>query len=96
MLVAAELLGSAWPRVIQTLDMTLMAEQLDGDWRLFPYTLRLAANEPGVLVRDWPAVNMSSATHRGYAVQWFAMATALVLLYLYYSTRPNPDENDVA
>ena len=89
-LAGAELLGNDWPRVVQTLDMALMAEQLDGDWRLFPYSLRLAANEPGVLVRDWPTVNMSSATHRGYAVQWFAMAVALLLLYLYYSTRPDP------
>lgn len=90
----AELIGSGWPRVVQTLDMALMAAQLDGSWRLFPYSLRLAANEPGVLVRDWPTVNMSSTRHRGYAVQWFAMATALVLLYLYYSTRANADLKD--
>ena len=86
--LGADLVGEGWPRVVQTLDTELMAAQLEreADWRLFPYTLRLAEGENGVLVRDWPVISTSPEKHRGYAVQWFAMALAFVLLYLYYST----------
>jgi len=82
--------GNAWPQVIQTLD-PLPAGALAG-YRaadVFPYSVRLAADAPGVLVRDWPVVSMGPERHQGYAVQWFAMAAMLIGLYLYYSTRPS-------
>lgn len=78
-----------WPQVIQTLDLMRMAQAAGyAGASLFPYTIRLADGAPGVLVRDWPVVSTSPEKHRGYAVQWFAMATMLLGLYLYYSTRP--------
>lgn len=77
-----------WPRVIQSLEPQRMAQAAGYDaGRLFPYSVRLAEGAPGALVRDWPVVSTSPEKHRGYAVQWFAMAAALVALYLYYSTR---------
>jgi surfeit locus 1 family protein len=36
------------------------------------------------LLRDWPAVNLGVEKHYGYALQWFGMATALGLLYVWY------------
>ncbi len=78
-----------WPQVIQTLDLMRMAKEASyTEAALFPYTVRLAEGAPGVLVRDWPLISTTPQKHRGYAVQWFAMATMLLGLYLYYSTRP--------
>lgn len=78
-----------WPKVIQTLDPARMAQEAGyAGASLFPYTVRLAEGTPGVLVRDWPVISTTPEKHRGYAVQWFAMATMLLGLYLYYSTRP--------
>jgi surfeit locus 1 family protein len=54
---------------------------------IFPYSVRIAEAQPGVLTRYWPVISTTPEKHRGYAVQWFLMATALVLLYFYYSTR---------
>lgn len=83
--------GATWPRVVQTLDLPQMAAAAGhGALELFPYSVRLAADAPGVLVRDWPVISTTPEKHRGYAVQWFAMATMLLALYLYYSTRPAP------
>lgn len=82
--------NESWPQVIQTLD-PIPAGTLAG-YRVadvFPYSVRLADGAPGVLVRDWPIVSMTPERHQGYAVQWFAMATMLLGLYLYYSTRPS-------
>lgn len=36
------------------------------------------------LLRDWPAINLGVEKHYGYALQWFGMAAAMALLYLWY------------
>ncbi len=48
----------------------------------FAHELRLEAG-PAAYRTDWPVAAMGPEKHLGYAVQWFAMATALVGLYLY-------------
>jgi surfeit locus 1 family protein len=82
--------GEEWPKLIQTLDPLELAELagLAAEARVFPYSVRLAEAAPGVLQRNWRVISTTPEKHRGYAVQWFSMATALVLLYLYYSLRP--------
>jgi surfeit locus 1 family protein len=89
LVLGAEETGAGWPRVIQTLEPVQMAAAAGyASAELFPYSVRLAEGAPGVLVRDWPVISMGPERHRGYAVQWFAMAAMLLGLYLYYSTRP--------
>ena len=82
--------GPEWPKLLQTLDIAELAQLsgLPADAGLFPYSVRLAETSPGVLERNWSVISTTPEKHRGYAVQWFAMATAVLLLYLYYSTRP--------
>jgi surfeit locus 1 family protein len=36
------------------------------------------------LIRDWPRPDLGIARHLGYAVQWFSMTAAIVVLYLYF------------
>lgn len=81
--------GPEWPKLIQTLDVAELARLsgIDASAAVFAYSVRLAEATPGVLQRNWSVISTTPERHRGYAVQWFAMATALVLLYLYYSTR---------
>ncbi len=76
--------GHGWPQIIQDLDYERLAERL-GELSLIAATVRLADNQQNGFVRAWPAPPMSAAKHTGYAVQWFAMASAvLVLLLLYF------------
>ncbi len=80
--------ATGWPRVVPALEMERLGAQagaLTGQ-RVFPYTLRLDEGAPGALVTGWPVVNVSPEKHRAYAVQWFAMATALSILYLLRSS----------
>ena len=44
------------------------------------YSLRLDATAPGALQTGWYVVGVKPEKHRGYAVQWFAMAILLVVL----------------
>lgn len=78
----------AWPRVLQNFDAAVVGASL-GE-KVFPYSVRIDSDEELALVADWPVVNVSPEKHRGYAVQWFCMALALLLIYVWRST--NLDE----
>ncbi|MBA6413813.1 SURF1 family protein [Parahaliea sp. F7430] len=77
-----------WPLVLQGLEMdklqAALQTRLGGE--LFPYTLRLDADDPAALLADWPLVNVSPAKHSGYALQWFSMALVLLLLFIFRSS----------
>lgn len=89
--------AAGWPKVIQTVQMDQLAEQLGKP--LESYTVRLAEYQPGSLVIDWPAVNVQPEKHTAYAVQWFAMALALLVLtflsQIRQGTKNNKTENHV-
>ena len=53
---------------------------------LFPRELRLDVDQPAGFRRDWPVVNVSPQKHKGYAVQWFTMAAALLLFAVFRSS----------
>ena len=73
-----------WPRVIMAIEVEAMAGQLDQP--LLNGYLKLDESSPGAFASDWRAVTMSAQKHTGYAVQWFAMALALVLWFVYANT----------
>jgi cytochrome oxidase assembly protein ShyY1 len=57
------------------------------DLELSPFVLLLAKEKNGEFTTDWTPVRMSPEQHRGYAVTWFTLAVALVVLFLFYSFR---------
>jgi surfeit locus 1 family protein len=73
-----------WPLVIRYLNTTELAPYFEAP--LFPYVARLAEGQPGVLVRHWPTVAVDSGRNFSYALQWFAMAIAVVLVSLILSS----------
>jgi cytochrome oxidase assembly protein ShyY1 len=79
-LLAEQIMGQAWPKVIQAIEVDKMAASLSSD--VFPYVLRLKEDNPGVYKRHWQVVNVPVHKHTGYAVQWFLMAIVLVGLYV--------------
>ncbi len=65
----------------QNLDLAVLNAQAPHP--LQPYVLRLSAKEPGGFVRQWPLPGGQAVNrHRGYALQWFAMALVLVGVFL--------------
>lgn len=81
---AGEALTDTWPRVQRHLNTAELAPLFDRP--LFPYAVRLAENQPGVLVRHWPLVLVDSGRNFSYALQWFAMAIAATLASLYLAS----------
>ena len=70
---------ATWPKVVQVVEPNSMARQLG--FALLPGVLLLDPTNPACLRCRWVvAEGISAERHRGYAVQWFALAAALVLL----------------
>jgi len=87
-LLVEQELAPTWPKRIQAVEMNLIApvvtEFLGG--KMFPYPVRIDADQRGALAVDWQVVNSSPQKHQGYAVQWFAMAVVLLVFYLLHSS----------
>ncbi|HXH02629.1 MAG TPA: SURF1 family protein [Candidatus Competibacteraceae bacterium] len=85
-------LGSAegqggWPRLLGYLDYGALARQLG--YPLLPVVLLLDPQVEQGYRRDWQPQfgGLGPERHRGYALQWFALAAALLIIYLAVNLR---------
>lgn len=76
--------SDSWPQVILHPDITRIRQQLDHP--LSSRYLRLDNTSESALITNWQQAAMSSTRHTGYAVQWFAMAIALILWFVIANT----------
>lgn len=84
--------GEGWPRVVQNVDLTRIQEQLGSP--LLPFLLRLSPASGHGYLRDWRVrTGLTPERHMGYAVQWFAMAVALVGLCIWAAVERAPEEH---
>lgn len=74
-----------WPKVIMAIEPAAMAVHLGEP--LSERYVRLDEGSSGALVTGWQPVNVSSAKHLGYALQWFGMAVALVIWFIVANTK---------
>lgn len=80
------------PRLITYLDMSEIEDTLNGD--LSPWMIQLDSREAtGFGNRDWKPAVILPPQHRAYAVQWFALAIAIVIFWLVLSWRPGRRPN---
>ena len=69
----------SWPKVVQSVELESMNSQLG--FPLLPAVLLLDPAHPGCLRCRWVAARgLSADRHRGYAIQWFSLAVAFVVL----------------
>ncbi|HUO83099.1 MAG TPA: SURF1 family protein [Gammaproteobacteria bacterium] len=68
-----------WPQVA----LFPTVEELEArlGYRLEPFLILLAPEEPDGFVREWRPRVPGFALHIGYAVQWFALALAVLVIY---------------
>lgn len=65
-----------WPLIRRYVNLDELAPLFDAP--LFPYVVRLAPGEAGLLVRHWQEAVVATERHFSYALQWFAMAIAVL------------------
>lgn len=75
----AEQLGEGMLRV-QKLELAGIEEALGLE--LLPYVVRLSPESTIGFAKSWKAPGSGEEKHLGYAFQWFAMATAIFVIYL--------------
>jgi cytochrome oxidase assembly protein ShyY1 len=75
---------AAWPVRVQRFDPRLAIERVPD---AVPVEIRLDPGMPGALEARYEAPRFQPERHRGYALQWFGLATALVLLYVHFGLR---------
>lgn len=82
-----------WPRVVPYVDYDRLATIMG--YPLQPALILLEPVAPWGYERDWQPRfgGFGPERHQGYAVQWFSLAVALVILYLFTNMRrlPRPE-----
>lgn len=79
-----------WPTVWQYLDMKRYANAVP--FPLQPVVILLdPSSGAGGYVRAWERLDAGIAMHEGYAFQWFAMAVALVILYVWVNIKKSSE-----
>lgn len=73
--------SSETPIIAQQIDMAEL-QRLSQPQESFPYLLRLEEGSAAALEIQWPAINTRPEKHQAYAIQWFAMAVALMVFYV--------------
>ncbi len=63
--------------------------------KVYPFIIRLDKEEAHGYIREWPVVAMSPERHYAYALQWFAIAFVVFLLFIILNIK-KLDEHDAA
>lgn len=71
---------TTWPRLIQHIDFKALESRLGQ--KLLPLTLRMEAGQPDALKAQWALFAATPKRHLGYAVQWFALALTLLIIFI--------------
>lgn len=75
---------NSWPKVVQWLEIEQIEKQLG--YQVQNFVLLEDPASPAGFVRDWYIKKISPEKNTSYAVQWFALALALVIIYLVVNT----------
>lgn len=79
--------------VVQSLDVAALADARAA--ALLRYALVIDDGQAGGLEYDWsPIPQIGPEKHLGYAVQWFGLAVALLIIYVGVNTRRNGSDGD--
>lgn len=70
-----------WPKVIQQLDLAFIEQVLQVP--VLPFIVQLDPVATSGFVRQWQPVVMSPEKHIAYAIQWFGLALAALMIYVF-------------
>jgi len=71
---------ASWPKVIRDIEIDQINEQLG--YTMPPSMLQLEQSHEAAYVQNWQPLASGPDKNRSYAIQWFAMALVLVIIYI--------------
>lgn len=78
-----------WPKLVVSMDVETFQAQAGVE--LPRWSARLREGSAAALRLEWPPLPTSASRHTGYAVQWFALAAALLILFIWAGLRPDQE-----
>ena len=72
-----------WPAVVFDLNQEAVDQIFEPAQRPLPCEVRIDSASPLALLAGWEILNQTVEKHIGYAVQWFSMAFALIILAVF-------------
>lgn len=89
-LAGADLPTDTWPSVVQVVDSKILAKKLG--YPLFQFQIELDKDSADGFKREWHATTiMLPEQHTAYAVQWFALALTLTIIFIWYGYIKNDE-----
>lgn len=82
--IASQIDASQWPLRIRSLEIDVISEILGEP--VFPFEVRIIAEQPGTLTRHWPAVQPDINQNLSYAIQWFSFGLIVLFVALLASS----------
>lgn len=73
--------------ILECLDTKLVSQVLQK--KVYPFIIRLDQAEKHGFVRRWAIVSMPPQRHIAYAIQWFAMALVVLIIYVALNLKTN-------
>lgn len=70
------------PIVMQKIDIKELSQLTHQAF--YPFIVRLDRTQPNGFIRDWTITSVLPERHMAYAVQWYAMAIALLLAFILF------------
>lgn len=81
----ADLFTEQWPLRVQNIELEWLSEQLQ---RSLPtWVVQISVTDPLALTQTWQPIVMESKKHYGYALQWFLLAFAVVIISWWWLRR---------
>lgn len=74
--------------VVELLDVHLISQFLHKS--VYPFIIRLNNHADNGYLREWPVVAMAPERHYGYALQWFAIALVILILFIALNLKKKP------
>ena len=79
------------PPIIQIVDAQILTKKLG--YPIFAFLVELDADQAEGYTRQWMTTTlMTPQQHFGYAMQWFGLAIALSILFFWYSSKKQTDD----
>jgi surfeit locus 1 family protein len=88
---ATEATPNAWPRLVNYPERPELETALAT--QLYPHIVLLDSDQTDGFVRDWTPPGFPPVRHIGYAVQWFALAFTLAVLYVILNLHQSEPES---
>ena len=93
-LLSEDVIEPVGPGILRTQAVDLQRLEAMLGMEFLPYLLRLEPESLSGFERDWPQTGTGAERHHGYAFQWFTMAAAVVILFIFYTAKKTRVEQD--